>query len=57
MAHMELNGKEIERLYVFLHAHEASLGSELLQLKARIERILYEELSIEDMERIEEERP
>ncbi len=55
MAHVELDGKDVEKLYVFLHTHEKELGKGLISLKSRIERLLYEELSIEEMEKLEEE--
>ena len=48
-------GDELISLYRFLKAREAELDYPTDRLLERIERRLYEGLSIEEMERLEEE--
>ena len=50
---IELDGREIIGLYVFLRDHEGELDNRMVSLHERLERILHNRLSIEQMENIE----
>jgi hypothetical protein len=49
---MQLEFRELVRLYLFLHEHEAELDVCLEEFLARAERELFRQLSIEEMERL-----
>jgi hypothetical protein len=48
-----LSGRETMGLYLFLRQREEELDDTLYSLYVRLQRLLYERLSIEDMEQIE----
>ena len=50
---MELNGKETMGLYLFLNKREEELDEHVYGLYVRLQRLLYEQLSIDQMEQIE----
>jgi two-component SAPR family response regulator len=50
---MEMSGRELMGLYLFLQAREEELDHSLYSLYNRLQRRLCEELSIDEMERIE----
>lgn len=52
---LTLSGEELATLYRMLKSMEAELSREEERLLTRVERTLYEGLSIEEMERLEEE--
>ncbi|MFW6214976.1 MAG: hypothetical protein ACOC45_03420 [Alkalispirochaetaceae bacterium] len=52
---LTLEGREIATLYRILKPRELELHGDEQRLLHKVERALYEGLSIEDMERLEEE--
>lgn len=52
MTELALTDAELEALYVLLKPREEKLSSPLAGLLARIERALYDRLTIEELERI-----
>ncbi|MFP4329864.1 MAG: hypothetical protein ACLFP6_04020 [Spirochaetaceae bacterium] len=52
---LTLEGREIATLYRILKPRELELHGDEQRLLLKVERALYEGLSIEDMERLEEE--
>ncbi len=50
---MELNGRETMGLYLFLNHREEELDEHVYGLYVRLQRLLYEQLSIDQMEQIE----
>lgn len=53
MSVIELNGPEEEDLYLLLKGREGRLSEGLLKLLQRVERSLFERLTVEEMERLE----
>ncbi len=51
---MDLSDREIVGIYIFLKRREEELDDTLFSFYTRLQRLLYEELSIEEMESIEE---
>ena len=49
-----LSGREFVAIYLFLKNREEGLDGTLMKLLARMERVLYERLSIDEFERLEE---
>jgi hypothetical protein len=47
-----LSDREIEDLYVILKPREETLGAALEELLARLERALYDRLTIEELEQL-----
>jgi hypothetical protein len=47
-----LSDREIEDLYVILKPREESLGAPLEELLTRLERALYDRLTIDELERL-----
>lgn len=52
MTELTLTGEEIEGLYVLLKPREEELSGPLAGLLARIERTLYDRLTVEELERM-----
>ena len=52
MTALDLSDQEIEELYVLLKPREESLGDPLEGLLARLERTLFDRLTIEQIERL-----
>lgn len=52
MAGIFLSDNEENELYVLLKPKEAGLGEELRELLRRVERSLYQRLTIEEIERL-----
>ncbi len=51
---MELTNREIVGVYLLLEKNEEKVDKDLQKLKDRVERFLFEHISIEDMEDLEE---
>ncbi len=51
---MNLNNREIVGIYLLLEKNEEKVDKDMQKLKDRIERFLYEHISIEEMENLEE---
>lgn len=49
---MEISDEEIEALYFFLSYHEESLPDILYSLKNKMEKRVFERMTIEDIEKI-----
>jgi hypothetical protein len=49
---LDLSDREIEELYVLLKPREESLGDPLEGLLARLEQLLFDRLTIEQIERL-----
>ncbi len=52
MSGLPLSDKEVEELYAVLKPMEAVLPASLLPLLVRLERSLYQRLTIEELERL-----
>ncbi len=52
MSEITLSDREIEELYVLLKPREESLGAPLEGLLARLERTLFDRLTIDQIERL-----
>lgn len=51
---MNLTNREIVGIYLLLEKNEEKVDKDLQKLKNRIERFLFEHISIEEMEHLEE---
>jgi hypothetical protein len=51
---MKLTNREIVGIYLVLTKHEETIDSDMQKLKDRIERFLYEHISIAEMENLEQ---
>jgi hypothetical protein len=51
---MNLTNREIVGIYLLLEKNEEKVDKDMQKLKDRIERFLYEHISIEEMENLEE---
>ncbi len=52
---VSIEGREVIGIYLLLKRNEARLDKTLASTMARLERTLYQELSVEEFERLEEE--
>ena len=50
---IDLDGAEVVALYVLMRRHDLELDARMISLYERLERILHDRLSIEQMENIE----
>ncbi len=50
---IDLDGAEVVALYVLMRRHDLELDERMISLYERLERLLHDRLSIEQMENIE----
>lgn len=53
---LSLTGREVIGLYVLLLKNDAELGPELRTVLARTEKLLYEHLSIDEIEKLQSQQ-
>ena len=52
---VSIDGAHLRALYVFLRRNEESLEARMSEIRAAVERVLYESMSIDELERLNDE--